>query len=860
MSFLYKILGNFRQNPRAGCQNLTIRRQPVWALLGLFCGAFLGGLPLNAASAAPATAQATAAIAPDSPALRKQRWQAVDLAKAGHLAEGIQQLQALATAHPDDPWITADLIILLRRAGQNATISQLTAALQPRQIPSYAWIDWAKALRDEKQFARAKAVLAPQAAHLPLDGQILYAMILAEAGEPLAAVRALPTVRTPGLTPTNLANMAYVHRLAQQPEAALTLTELALQREPGNRWALREQVFALSALHSAFRAHHIAQQHWDWFSLPEQQQLQASMATEMVRSGYDERKRLDRIHRFAERDVPLQQALTQLQTNRKAFANNPRLLLTTQYDEIYVLRELRLWKQAIAAFEALPQKPRTASDATLREIPDYVRTAAAESYDADRQPKEAIRLLNSVVTQYPGSDVEVFLSLYYAYLDAEEYAAGEALLQKLHRVTPEWTRGAKGSPNWERMDVDQVWVMDPAYRNDLATAEQRGRQLMNDAPFNTGSINTLATLENWRGWPEQSLQTTRLAQAYSPRERSTRLNLAQDYQDLGWNTRWGDEVEDLYRLFPKDESVRKQWLAWQDRRDPSIVSEYTTGKSRGNSTAANPVTGNRDQEWLTRLNSPWVGNWRAFLQHHWIWSSYDEGPISYNRVGAGAEWRHDRKHLWGILSNDQFTGQHVGLTLGWSQWLNDHWQYSLAADTYSTQTPLRAKRAGFSGKSYQANVYWRQSESREAYVGLSTLAISDGNKRIDFSAGATQRVFASPHHISSIGMDVFAEHNTRPGGDYFNPANSQSVNLRFEHQWITWRHYDRSLIQYFKVSPGYAWQDGYGGAPTVDVFYEHKWKFSRTWNLHYGVGWGSNVYDGGREGRLYGLIGFGGVF
>lgn len=828
--------------------------RPVWhRFLNLLSVVLLGIASIGSTQAAPV-------IPPDAPALQQQRWQAVDLAKNGHLAQGIQNLQTLAKVHPEDPWITADLIILLRRAGQNATISQLTTTLDSRQIPSYAWIDWAKALRDEKQFLRAKAVLAPHAAELSLDGRILYAMILAEAGEPLAGVQALPPVNAPALTATNLANMAYVHRLAFQPETALTLTELGLRREPDNRFALREQVFALSALHAAFRAERLARQHWDWFSLPEQQQLQASKATEMVRTAYDERRRLDRVHRFAERDVPLQQALTQLQTNRAAFVNNPRLLLTTQYDEIYVLRELRLWKQAIAAFEALPQKPRIASDATLREIPAYVRTAAAEAYDADQQPKEAIRLLHSVITQYPNSDVEVFLSLYYAYLDAEDYAAGEALLQKIHRTTPEWVRGTNGVPNWERMDVDQVWVMDPAYRNDLATAEQRGRSLMNDAPFNTGSINTLATLENWRGWPAQSLRTTELAQAYSPKALSTRLNLVQNYRDLGWNQRWGNEIDGLYQLFPKDQSVRKQWLAWQDRRYPSISSEYITGKSRGNSTAANPVTGNRDQDWLTRLNSPWVGNWRAFLQHHWIWSSYDEGPISYNRVGAGAEWRHDRKHFWAAVANDQFTGQHVGLTLGWSQWLNDQWQYSLKADTYSTQTPLRAKRAGYSGKSYQANVYWRQSESREAYVGLSTVAISDGNKRIDFSAGATQRVFASPHHISSVGFDLFAEHNTLPGGAYFNPANSQSVNLRFEHQWITWRHYDRSLTQYFKVSPGYAWQDGYGGAPTVDMFYEHKWKFSRTWDLHYGVGWGSNVYDGGREGRLYGLIGFGGVF
>ncbi len=803
---------------------------------------------------------AGATIAPDAPSLKHQRWQAVDQAKAGQLAEGIRQLQTLAAAHPRDPWITADLIVLLRRDGQNAAISRLTEHLRATDIPSYAWMDWARALRDEKQFSRAAAVLTPVSSRLTLDGKILYAMILAEGNQISDALRALPDPRTPGLTPTNLANMAYVYRLAKQPEMALALVNRALELAPENRWAWREKVFTLSALGSAFKAEQAARNHWDWFSRPEQQQLKASVATQTTRDAYQERKRLDRAHRYAERNLPLKNALQLLEINRAEFTDNPRLELTTRYDQIYVLRELRLWKQAIAEFESLPQHPRTASEGTLRNIPDYVRTAAAEAYDADQQPKEAVRLLESVVQQYPGSDVDVFISLYYAYLDAEQYDKGEALLTKIQRVTPIWVHGSVNDPNWERMGVEQTWVMDPAYRNNLALAEQRARDLMNAAPFNTSGINTLATIENWRGWPAQSLKTTQLAQAYSPQSQGTRFNLAQNFRDLGWNKRWGTEITDLYRLFPKDQAVQKNWLYWQDRRRPSISSEYTTGKSRGNDTTTNPVTGNRDQEWLTRLNSPWVGNWRGFLQHHWIWSSFDEGPVSFNRLGAGAEWRYDRKHFWAMLSNDQLTGQHVGLAVGWSQWLNDHWQYSLNADTYSTQTPLRAKRAGYSGKHYSADVNWRQSESREAYMSLSTLAISDGNNRIDFAAGGTQRIQASPHHITSLGLDVFTEHNTQPGGDYFNPANSQSINLRLEHQWITWRDYDRSLTQYFKVSPGYGWQDGFGGAPTVDLFYEHKWQFSRTWDLHYGVGWGSNVYDGGREGRVYGLIGFGGVF
>ncbi len=801
------------------------------------------------------------ASAAESPSLLQARQAAVSIAKNGHLDAGITQLQQLHQANPDDGQVTADLIVLLRLAGKNQAIILLTQNLKPADLPPYALMDWAQALRDGKQFARARSVLANKCHTLGYPAQILYAMTTLESGDPKAAVVALPDRHAAGLRAVDLANMAYVWRRAGNPAMGLSLSEQALRLTAHNPQALREEVFALSDLGAASLALKKTQQSPTLFTPEAMNKLIADVTTVRIRDAVQERRRLDDLYRYTERDIPLRETLKSLHTNRMAFSQDATQELRTRYDQIYVLRTLELMPQAIAEFESLPQHPTTAHNAELRTIPGYVRRAAADAYLYLHQPHTAAALYEELIAENPKADVELFIALYYAYLDGERYTKAEQLLAKIHRVTPTWIGGKIGAENSERLDVDQLWAMDAAYRNHEAQSYQRLSALVDLAPRNTSLLNAKATVERWRGWPEQSMQTTLLTRAYAPQSKDTRINIADNHRDLEQFNLWGREITALNQDFPTDTSIQKSLAQWNDRKHPSIISEYTTGKSQGGTANGNPVIGNRDQELQTRLNSAWnAQGGRAFIDQHYIWSSYAEGPLSYNRVGVGGEWRSNRKHFWAMVQNDQLNGQHVGVAAGWSQWLNDQWQYTLSGNTYSLSTPLRAKQAGLSGKSLNGKINWQQSESHSAYGALSVLAISDGNKRVDLATGITQRLFASPHHITSGGIDLFVEHNSQPGGAYFNPANSESASLRLEHQWITWRDYERSLTQYFKASAGYGWQAGFGGSPVVDLLYEHKWKFSRTWDLHYGVGWGSTVYDGGREHRLYGLVGFGGVF
>lgn len=785
--------------------------------------------------------------------LTSARHQATADARAGHLDAAIKQLLQLHADHPQDTLTTSDLIVLLRQAGRNAEITSITQTIPVNAVADYAIIPWAGAFRDQKDFIKAQSILVDSRQRLGIKAQILYAMVTLEAGQPAAALAALPAASKPTLDADDFANMAYVHRLAGNPTEALRLSSIALTRSPQHKLAIREQALSLSALGAANLALKSAQQHAEYFTQDELNYLYAEQTALNARNAVQEKRRLENQYLYSQRNVSLQQTLTELDANLVKFANDPSLLLRTHYDRIFVLRSLEMMQPAVDEFTALKDP-----------APIYVRRAAADAYLQLHQPERAADLYETIVKEDPNADVEVYMGLYFAYIESERYDDAERILSYLDKTTPIWhndqAEKAERVENWQRVDVDDQLAMDAMYRHREDVAEQRINSLVQRAPRNDSLINTKATIERWRGLPLKSAETTKIAALYAPDSKDTRTNLANNARDLEAFDTWGERITALQHDFPNENStqIKFSYAQWQDRNRPSISSEYIFGRSRGN---GNLVAGNRDQELLTTLYSPWnASGWRGFVQQHYIWSDYDTGAASYNRLGLGAEWRWARKRAWGMLSNDQFTGDHVGVSGGWSQWLNDNWQYSISGDTYSTDTPLRAKQAGLSGKSLSTNLVWRQNESRNAYLSLSVLAINDGNKRYELGTGISQRLWANAHHITTGGIDLFAQHNTQPGGAYFNPANTQSAALRLEHQWITWRRYERSFTQYFRATAGVGQQTDFGSFPVSSAYYEHRWAVSRTWELHYGIGWSSQSYDGQNEQRTYGLFGFSGVF
>ncbi|MDE2421545.1 MAG: poly-beta-1,6 N-acetyl-D-glucosamine export porin PgaA [Gammaproteobacteria bacterium] len=752
-----------------------------------------------------------------------------------------------------DAKVAGDFIILLRQAGRNEDIARFTEQHLISQVNDDAYIPWASALRDVQRFADAQQILQPVKDRLGVKVQILYAAICAETDQPQEALAALP-LTSPKLDADDYAHMAYVYRLVDRPVDALQMSFRAREKDPNLALAIQESVFSLSDLNSPYAAYQLALKYPKYFSQDVLNYLRVNVTAQNLRDATKERGRLEGMDQatLRLRNKPLNDVLVEINQNINDLPHSSPQYARSLFDRVYVLRMLDRMNDAIDAYQHLPVVPAA---------PDYVVRAAADAYLAVHQPQKAAALYQSLLTD--DYEVPLYLAYYDALIEEENYTEANQVLILLARETPA-TRasqvvGEGAVPNWERLDVDQAVAMHAAYSNHMAESEKDFESLATRAPRNSGILDNYASVLRWRDLPEAADRKTLLAAAYSPNDAVTRLSIANNAQDMDQIQRWKAVIVPLAQDLPDDVNVQKNYAFFKDRDRPSITSEFTIGDSSGNNNVTN-VNGSRDREWVTRINTPWVmDNWRGFVQQNMRWADFDTENAHDHRGGAGVEWSNNRRDAW-LLVSSQAAGNYTGVSGGWSQWLNDHWQYSLNGSTNAMDIPLRALNAGLSAKSVGGGIKWLQNESRSAYLNLGLMDLSDGNHRGSISVGMMQRILAGPHYITTVGVDISHENNSKPGGDYFNPANLTGESIYLQHQWITWRNYQYSWTQNFRVATGFTTESGYGTDPTIDLLYQHIWQLSRTWSLNYGISWGSQAYDGQREGRLAGLLGFGGVF
>ncbi|MFW5954976.1 MAG: poly-beta-1,6 N-acetyl-D-glucosamine export porin PgaA [Guyparkeria sp.] len=781
----------------------------------------------------------------------EQRVSAVELAREGRLDHAIARLESLHAKHPENRLILADLIILRRQAGDNAAILEHTAELEPGDVPAYAHAAWAGALRDARRFEEAATVLRDSHQRLDTPARVLFGVVSAEAGDFATAIETLEAIEPLPESARQVALMAYGMRLSGRAREALSLANRARRTDPGAMLPYVEQTLALWRLGAAERALAAVTPHPEWFEPDTRLQIEADAIAAEIRQAIDRRDELLADGRPQEADAAMAAPQARLDAFIAGVPQGHPQHRRALNDRVVLLSERDWMPEAIATWESLPDRPTP---------PPYVRRAAADAYLAEEQPEKALPLYESLLPAEGPVDLTLLLDLYFTLIALEDYERAADMRDQASEA-PAWlSTGAGREPvaNWERADIDRLLVDDAAYRQHDATAWQRSGELVELAPAHSGLWSQRAQIARWRGWPERAADITELAEAWAPDDLETRLARAANARDLEHWDDWEAEVDGLAADFPRDVRVRRHLEELDDRDRFSIESEVTFGRTRGGDAL---VSGNDDASWRTRLNSPWTErDWRAFVEHRRDSATYDEIDASHDRVAVGLEWAAERKQAWIAAHRDRLGDADPGVAAGWSQWLDDHWQVGVEADSNSMETPLRAREADIEGWSANASVDWRASESLSAYATTDLLSLDDGNRRLSLGSGVTRRVAAGPHHVTDVGGDLYYQRNSEPGGPYYNPETSGSASVRIDHDWITWRRYDRAFTQHFHAAAGVGYQADFGSDPAVELRYEHRWDINRRWAVRYGIGWNSTAYDGERERRLYGLFGLEGIF
>ncbi|MGE8683452.1 MAG: poly-beta-1,6 N-acetyl-D-glucosamine export porin PgaA [Acinetobacter sp.] len=778
--------------------------------------------------------------------------------RAGKLDQGFSQLKELLAQHPNNQKLIADYLVL-RYA--NARFTQ-TDEIYLRQIvatqfPDYGKVSVIKGLRDLRQYNQA-IQLAERFYQVDqsIQWQVWQGVLLAESGQKEAAHKKLSHMDMQQLDADYLSELAYAYRLLDMPVESLKTAKLALDKK-SNINTQEQYVLALLQNSDFVKAEQYIRENGINSTRPILQHfLKMEEFSQRIQQGIQASKNAFDVKRGATAFEALDHVIADMQAYEAQLPDNVDSKRKFYYEYIFALNARNASKQAIA------QIPKTGVQ--VLEMPAYVRHALADSYLKLRQPKQAEVLYKSLFAEKNYADYNVYSGLYYSLIEQEKFNEANQLIEVMDKQLPTFVysnaKGVDRAPHDDRAEFIALKGLNYAYRNEHSKAEQYFNELTTKAPGDIGYQNNLASIQRWREKPEQSQQTMDQLNSLEPINQATLINRMQNYQALGQIQPWRKLNNFMVENLVDDTGVRQSKKELDDRDWATIQHQSTFAKSESdNDELLGRLKGSREQENWTRVSSPWFyENYRLFADHSNRWDKYEFGKVRDERLGLGLEWSDNRKTASALLSQST-DGDRFGVQVDWSHWLNDHWNYTLGYESQA-DIPLQALDQGREGQSYVAGLNWQQNESRKAGGAYQLTDIDDGNTRHELSTYFTQQIQQSPHHITAATVRGYYGKNDQVDVPYFNPEHSYSAEVTVEHDWMTWRNYDRHFSQHFAATLGTFGQKSESAKPIYNVYYQHDWRLSRTWKLNYGIGWGVHPYDGEDETRTYGVVGFEGRF
>lgn len=787
--------------------------------------------------------------------ISQNREQATRLVYQGEIEKGLEKLKKLLQENPSDQQLLADYIVLAYgNARFNRTDLNYLSQIKAAEFPQYAQVSLIKALRDLKEYPAATSYIQQFAKYTPAPyWNVWLGVIYAENQQAPQAKQALSLVSTQGLSTDYLSLMAYAYRLLGMPVESLDVARLAVEKN-ANPETHTQYVMALVA-NSDYQAarQYINQQQFDSGQL--RHVIKLDEFSQYIQHAIEYSKVAQQQDRGYQANLKLDQILQDMQAYESQLPEDIQLQRRFYYDYIYALSFRHQAKQAIKQIPKLQQP--------VEQMPAYVRQALAAAFLSDQQPQRAELLYKSLLSEKNYADYDVYQGLYYSLIEQEKFAEADQLIDVMDKQLPTYqysdAKGVDRSTHSDRYEFYNLKGLNYAYRNELAKAEDYFTHLVTYAPNHAVYQNNLAQVQRWREKPLASEQTISQWNGVEPVTQFTRINHMQNAQAVSDLPTWRSSYKFLAEHDPDDTGVIESAKALEDRRHATI--QHSSSFSR--SDADNPdilgrLQGSREVESWTRLNSPWFAdNFRGFVDHRYRWAKYDFGRLDDQRIGLGTEWLSNRKHA-SLLLSQTTGGDRAGVQLGWSHWLNDYWNYVL---DYNSQAaiPLQAQD-DFEGQSYLVNLNWQAHESRKAGLSYVYTDIDDGNLRQELSAYFKQQIFQGPKHTTMATLSSYYGKNEVLDVPYFNPEQSQSLEVNIEHNWMTWRHYDRHFNQKFSATLGRYKQKNYSTEAIYNLSYQQEWQLSRIWKMEYGVGYGVHAYDGNDEEKLYAVFGFEGRF
>ncbi len=471
-------------------------------------------------------------------------------------------------------------------------------------------------------------------------------------------------------------------------------------------------------------------------------------------------------------------------------------------------------------------------------LPYWAKSPCADTYLYYDKPETALKIYNEILEAKP-DDFNAALGRLYCLTALRRWDEAERLGKRLFdKESPGKMIGKKFYPNWSKLAAAMARGYLIAETRPLYEAEDYFLGLKFKAPADSGIGAVLGDVYFWRGWPRKALQELTIAAHKDPGEKDARVSMAYVMDNLGYEKRARDLNSQLLKKYPYDKHVinEKRLFHAEDMRE--FVLDFSNDNEDSHSTSFDLRAETNEKPYL---------NWRVYQYFLWQYSSFGKRSGSFQRIGTGLRHRFGPSLYWqqeismGIDGEKNFG---IGSSLSWTP--DDFWNLSGYYNTYSTQTPLRARAAGIHSDEASVGLAYHFSEWRAIRANVGLMTFSDDNDRLSASVSFRQGMWKRGDWFSEVTVENYVSFNSKDPRkvNYWNPRADWSCTLTHKLQYTEWRSFDQAIIHSLFLESGSYYQRNYGTKFIGSATYEIDRQASLRTHIVFRAGVARRVYDG----------------
>ena len=764
--------------------------------------------------------------------------QAISQAHDGQYTPALRSLQLLADKHPKPNRYFYDYIATLSWAGEHQTLLSISSEISLNLAPEYVLKALAIAYRQQRQPIKSEQVYRTIIRRFPgvINAKAGLALVLIDQGEFPAAEKLLFAAKKQH--PDNLEllkALVYFHEAQQQFIPALSYYQKILAINPTDSVSLGKKILLLNQIGASHLANSLIT---DASILSDKDRLliQSNMAAHRIR--WSEIPAPQEKAAFNELDRAISEIEGNIHGASASLGATSTLALNGQFDLLVALRNRYRMAEALTLYEEL----RSAKIA----VPTYAQQAACDALLYLEQAADAEACYLQIKTATQQENINLDLSLFYAYLENEQASVARQWVQDIAAKQAPYIFGkgkqALRKPNPKKTQAETIAALSLAYVDDLAEAQQLIESLHLRAPYNTDLRKELANIYYWRGWPRRAQQEYDMGLYQEPQHIGLRSGQARNQLSRKQYDKAQQSIRTLFAQYPDDKGIALQNELWGIDNMREFKTEITSSESSGG------VNGSRGLDISSYLYSrPLDKNYRVFIHQRHSQAKFSEGDGLLNHHAIGLEYTAPSVFLMTELHHNHYANDRLGVNINGQYEFDDHLSTSFALESLSGATPLRGLKQGIYAKSVALGGQYRWHESRSSGLNIAYLNFSDGNQRKSINGYWQERWYNRYAYKFSTRIDLYASDNSKANTIYFNPESDFSSSIAFENDWLSWRKYEDSFHQRIILSTGFYNQKGFSAGNTWGLQYEHRWTARHRLELLYGVKRASNLYDGDDE-------------